>query len=191
MDRPRPWMRYVDASDLCDTDIDFDGLPVQNAAGDRLGTVDGFIIDADDARLYYVVVDAGGWFKSKEYLIPVGHARFDAANRQFFADLTRERIDRFPGFDKDKFHELSDEELERIDLHTASACCPDDLVAAGTKSWSDRWSHYEQPDWWQSNYYRPDHAGGGGVTAGAEWSGRESTHRDGPATVHDGTNRRR
>ena len=183
MDRPRPWLRYVEASDLGDTDVDFDGVPVNNPAGEKLGEVDGFIIDSDSARPYYVVVDAGGWFKSKHYLLPVGHAQFDAARQLFVADLSRDRINRFPGFDKDEFEKLSDEELEAIDVRIASACCPGDLVATGSPSWGDRWSHYKQPDWWQSNYYRPDRAGSRGVTAGVE--SRDSTIRQDRQAAHD------
>jgi len=188
MDRTRPWLRYVEASDLGDTDIDFDGLPVQSPSGDKLGEVEGFVIDADDARPYYVVVDAGGWFKSKHYLLPVGHARFDAARQLFSADLTREHIDCFTGFDLDEFEKLSDEQLERMDVNIASACCPDDLVATESSAWGDRWSHYKQPDWWRSNYYRPDRAGSKGVTAGAE--SRGATYRDQPSAVNDTTKRR-
>ena len=168
MDRPRPWLRYVPAADLGDTDIEFDGLNVHNSAGEKLGRVEGFIIDADSGCPYYVSVNAGGWFRSKHYLLPVGHARFDAARQMFLADLTRERIQRFPGFDLDKFEKLSETELEHIDLVTAAVCCPSDSVKDGTRSWGDRWTHYRNPDWWQSNYYRPDRAGSRGVTAGAE-----------------------
>ena len=190
MDRPRPWFRFVEASDLGDTDVDFDGLAVTSAAGEKLGEVEGFIIDADNARPYYVVVDAGGWFKSKHYLLPIGHARFDAARQSFVADLDRDRIDRYPGFDLDEFEKLSDAAFESLEMNIASACCPTDIAASGSKAWGDRWSHYEQPDWWQSNYYRPDRAGSRGVTAGAEWSsGNETTRPDRRATAHDRTRR--
>ena len=175
MDRPRPWLRYVDAADLGDADIEFEGLDVRNGGGEKLGDVDGFIIDADSGTPYYVVVDSGGWFKSKHFLLPVGHARFDPARQMFVADLERDRIDRFPGFDKDAFEKLSDEELEQIDLRTAAVCCPSDVVSSTTGAWGDRWSHYRQPDWWQSNYYRPDRAGARGIVAGADM-GRASAH---------------
>src|SRR2546430_1384211 len=78
MDHPRPWLRYVDASDLDDTTVKFDSLPVQSPAGEKLGGVDGFIIDVTSGRPFYVVVDSGGWFKSKHYLLPIGHAMLDA-----------------------------------------------------------------------------------------------------------------
>jgi hypothetical protein len=169
MDKPRPWLRYVAAGDLEDASIHFEGLPVQNEVGETLGKVDGFIIDADSGCPYHVVVDSGGWFRSKHYLVPVGHIRLDTPRRVLIADLTRDRIERFPGFDKDNFEKLTDEQLEETDAQIAAACCPTDATRSTTaRSWADRWSHYRLPDWWQSNYYRPDRAGARGVTAGAE-----------------------
>jgi len=191
MNQPRPWLRYIEAADLGDTDIDFNHLKVRSPAGEDLGKVDGFVIDADNARPYYVSVDSGGWFKSKYYLVPVGHIRLDAAQQELVAELTKERIDRFPGFDKGNFEKLTDDDLDQIDRRTGSECCPD-AVMVESKSWTERWSHYEQPDWWQSNYYRPDRAGSRGVTAGAESKvGRDSTHREEPAMAHDFVNTRR
>ena len=43
MDRPLPWLRYVDAADLGDRSVDFEGMDVSSKAGDKLGEVDGFI----------------------------------------------------------------------------------------------------------------------------------------------------
>jgi hypothetical protein len=182
----------VSAGDLDDTTVKFGGLGVENAKGEQLGTVDGFIIDVDTARPYYVVVDSGGWFKSKHYLVPVGHARLDSDRGLVLADhLTRDRIKRFPGFDKAEFEKLSDQELEQLAQSTASACCMTDIVIVSDVRWSE-WQHYEQPDWWQSNYYRPDRAGAAGVTAGAEMpSPRETSQRDHePALTGDSTSRR-
>ena len=100
MDHPRPWMRYVAADDLDDDALDFDGLEVDGVSGEKLGEVDGFVIDVNSGRPYYVVVDAGGWFRSKEFLLPIGHARLDREREVLVADLTRDRVDKFPGFDK-------------------------------------------------------------------------------------------
>ena len=107
------------------------------------------------------------------------------------ADLTRERIKRFPGFDKNEFEKLSDQELKQFAQSTASACCVTDIVIVSDDLWTE--PHYEQPDWWQSNYYRPERAGSSGVTAGAEMpSKRETSQRERePDLVHDSTTRRR
>ena len=179
MDHPRPWLRYVDAGDLDDDAFDADSLDVTSTAGDKLGDVDGFIIDSATGRPYYVVVEAGGWFRSKHFLLPIGHVRHDASRHTLVADIARDRIERFPGFDKDEFAKLSDEELERIDYSIGAICCPTDAEAGGEHRARDQWKHLATPDWWQSNYYRPDRAGAAGVTAGAElWpaeAGQEKT----------------
>ena len=79
MDHPRPWLRYVGADDLDRSadEFDFGAMHVHGTSGDHLGKVDGFIVDAATGRPYYVVVDAGGWFKSKHFLVPIGHVAFE------------------------------------------------------------------------------------------------------------------
>lgn len=168
MDHPRQWLRYVDADDLDDATFDFDGLDVENSAGDKLGDVNGFILDADTGHPYYVVVDSKGWFKTKHYLVPIGHARLDVGRKALVAGLTRDQIKKFPGFDLDTFQKWSNEDMARFSQETTDACCVDVTVvttepAAG---WNTS-SHYLRPDWWDTNYYRPDRAGAAGVTAGA------------------------
>src|SRR5438132_14151838 len=128
MDRPRPWLRYADVGDLGDTSVKFASMKVENAQGEKLGTVGGFVIDVDTARPYYVVVDSGGWFKTKHYLVPVGHARLDEPRGVMLADLTRERIKRFPGFDKVGSEKLRTQEPQQFAQSTASACSVTDIV---------------------------------------------------------------
>jgi PRC-barrel domain protein len=159
MDHPRPWLRYVDADDLDDSTIDFDGLNVESPTGDKLGDVDGFIIDSSSARPYYVVVDGGGWFKSKFFLLPVGHVNLDAANRKLVADLGKDRVQRYPGFDRGEFEKLSDDELNRMDSQMMAACCPSELdTRSASTSRFDTRAHYRAPGWWDADFYRPDRA---------------------------------
>jgi hypothetical protein len=186
MDHPRPWLRYVKAAGLDDSTFDFDGLAVVNGAGEKLGDVNGFILDADSARPYHVVVDAKGWFKTKHYLLPIGHAQLDAARKVLVADLAKDHIRKFPGFDLDTFAKWSDADMDRFNRETAAACCIDvTIVTTDPAAWRTA-SHYTMPSWWDSLYERPDRAGAKAVTAGAEWSPRESseTARQ-PTAAHD------
>jgi bacteriocin-like protein len=59
-------------------------------------------------------VDAGGWFRSKYFLLPMQNALLNSEQRSVVADLSRENVDEFPGFDKSEFKELSDAELQQI-----------------------------------------------------------------------------
>src|SRR5437773_9405615 len=143
MDHPKPWLRYVDADELESRSFDFDHVTVESSSGEKLGEVDGFIVDSASGRPYYASVDAGGWFKSKLFLLPIGHTAFDRTRKRLVADVTRERVNKFPGFDRREFETLSDQELQRIDEQTVIACCPTETIDRATaRSRFDRWSHY-------------------------------------------------
>ena len=97
-------------------------MDVESPTGDRLGELEGFVVDSVSGRPYYLAVDSGGWFKSKLFLLPVGHAQLDRERDVIVADLTRERVEQFPGFDKDEFQEFGQEELGRFNDETSRAC---------------------------------------------------------------------
>ena len=107
MNYPHEWLKYVDADTVACGNATFDGLRVESPTGENLGRVDAFIVDSASGRPYYVVVDAGGWFKSKHFLLPIGHARLDTDADSLVADVTRDRVSKFPGFDKDEFDKLT------------------------------------------------------------------------------------
>jgi PRC-barrel domain len=159
MDHPRPGLRYVDAGDL-DGSFQFDGLEVDSYTDEKLGTVDGFIIDVNSARPYYVVVDAGGWFTSKYFLLPIGHAGLDVPGNKLIADISKDHVSKYPGFDRDVFNDLSSAELDRLDRQTAKACCPEDSADNDTDFARryETWKHYQNATWWDSSFYRPDRA---------------------------------
>lgn len=173
MDHPLPWLRYVDADDLDDDAIDFDGLNVESPVGEHLGGIDGFIVDADTARPYYVVVDAGGWFKSKHFLLPVGRARLDADREVLVTDVPKERVEKFPGFDKDNFEKLDASGLKRFNDETCSACSIEgvSVVYSASEPYSAAWdrSDYRYPDWWRANPELPERMGESAVTSGASY----------------------
>ena len=168
MDHPKPNLKIVEANQY-QSGEKFDGAPVTTAGGEELGHVQGFVVDIHSGDARYIVVDAGGWFRSKEFLLPIGHARLDSEREVLVADLTRDRVDRFPGFDKDEFHRLSEEDLDRFGATTAAACCDSEVLVAG-QPWYER-SHYQQPEWWQNGYYRPERMV-------AQGSGPDTSQRD-------------
>ena len=136
-------------------------------------------MDSKSSRPYYVVVDAGGWFKSKHFLLPVGHTRFDADEEVLVTELSRERIDRFPGFDKDNFEKLSDEDWKRFNDETCQACTVTgvSVVYAANEPYAAAWERadYSYPDWWRASPTLPNRMGESAVTAGAEYPPAAST----------------
>jgi hypothetical protein len=155
MDHPRPNLRYVDAKALDDTATKLRGLKVVGNHNEDLGKVEGFIIDTQTGRPYHVAVGTGGLFKHKHFLLPVGHVTLAPDNSRLTADITKERVERIPGFDKDEFKKMSEEDLNRLEAPTVAACCPDDTVV-GVAAWET--AHYAYPTWWDAGYYHPDRA---------------------------------
>ena len=129
-------------------------MKVESPTGEHLGDVDGFIVDSESGRPYYVVVDAGGWFKSKHFLLPIGHAQFDEGNEVLRADLTRDRVERFPGFNTDEFDKLTPDDLKRFNVETLRACTVAGAVYSTreTRPYSAAWdrSDFRYPEWWRA-----------------------------------------
>ena len=149
-------LRYLDADDVHDDVVDYDGLDVLAPDGDKIGDLDGFIVDPEAGRVYHLVVDSGGWFSSRQFLLPVGHAQLDTTRRALIVDVTKDALGRYPEFHTDRFREFSDADLRAFENRTVAACCPDepvDDVAVGPWGYDTR-RHYAQPAWWRSSASR-------------------------------------
>jgi len=159
-------LRYADADEIGSEVVDFDGLKVRTPDGDKLGEVDGFIVDPDTQRAYYVVVDSGGWFRSRQFLVPIGHAQMDDDGDALVLDVTRETITEYPEFDRDSFERFDEDDLRRYHAQYDEVCCP---------GGEEQHQHFSQPDWWRTEYYSwdvPAAVGAIGVTPPAGESDR-------------------
>ena len=149
MEHPKPWLKYVDADDVADETLELDGMKVRNDIGDKLGEVDGLIVDETSGRTYYLVVDAGGWFKSKHFLLPIGQTHLDDDRDALVVNLTKEQINGFPGFDKDQFATLGEADILRINQETLAVVEPaysGPSIARYDAAWER--PSYREPEWW-------------------------------------------
>jgi hypothetical protein len=145
-------LRYLDADDIDDSAVDFDGLNVRGSDGSKLGDLDGFVLDSTSGRVHYAVVDSGGWFTSRRFLLPIGHAQLDRERRALNVDVTKDAIRQYPEFDAERFRTFSDGEMRAFEQRTAVACCPDEAQNVDTAIQYDTLRHYSQPDWWKRDY---------------------------------------
>jgi len=146
-------LRFVDAGKLDDADVKLDHLSVYGWGHEKLGRLDGFIIDTETGAVQYAVVQGGGWFNSKRFLLPIGHIdRFDPEKKELMADISKDAIRLFPEFDKDTFLAMSDEELREFERVMGAACCPDEVIVEEVVWIHDLGSHYREPSWWRPEY---------------------------------------
>lgn len=84
--------------------------------GERIGTVRGALAEPESGRIRHLIGDAGGWFSSKEVLIPVGMARIES-DGVYFDNLSRDQVkdmrDYTVGMDYDMDAQYSDERVLR------------------------------------------------------------------------------
>lgn len=171
-------LRYLDADDIADAGVSFNDLDVRGQDGGKLGDLDGFIVDSMSGRVFYTVVDSGGWFTSRRFLLPVGHAQLDRDRRALTVDVTKDAIRRYPEFDADRFRAFTEDEMRAFEQRMSIACCPDDTRSVDAAIQYDTLRHYSQPGWWNRAYYRPDRARELGQSASRELNVRP---RDGEA----------
>lgn len=66
------------------------GNTAYGTGNEKIGTVRDAMVDPSTGRIRYLIVDVGGWFSSKEVLVPVGHARF-TDDGVYFDNLTKDQ----------------------------------------------------------------------------------------------------
>jgi sporulation protein YlmC with PRC-barrel domain len=139
MDHPKRELKYVDARALNGFAARLDGAEVYGADGEKLGVVEGFIMDVQQGRPRHVVV-AAGWFIHKRFLLPIGHVTLSPDGTTLSADIVKERVESFPGFNKGEFEKLEGDDFDELDQMMAS-------VTAGVAV-TELNDHYTLPAGW-------------------------------------------
>ncbi len=86
------------------------GDAVRNPQGEDLGTIHEIMIDLDTGWVAYAVLNYGGvlGIGGKLFAIPWGALKVSQEEHQFILNVSREKLERAPGFDKDNWPDTSD-----------------------------------------------------------------------------------
>jgi ferritin-like metal-binding protein YciE len=155
----RSRLRYVEVDDV-PAAADYRDTKIRNRSGDDLGRIDGFILD-QSGRAYYLVIDSGGLFVGRRYIVPIGRADFRRADRLFTIDLDKDTLKRYPEFHRDSFLSMDDDEARRYEWRVLEAIDPEAARSSGFDWDYERYPYYRQPDWFNRDLATP----GGSVRA--------------------------
>jgi sporulation protein YlmC with PRC-barrel domain len=99
----RTYRRVMSATSLA-------GDRVYNRAGDDLGKLTDIMIDVPTGRIAYGVLSFGGFLGmgDKLFAVPWKRLSVDEDNKRFILDVSKETLERAPGFDKDNWPDMAD-----------------------------------------------------------------------------------
>lgn len=89
-----------------------EGDKVKNRAGEDLGTLEHIMLDVPSGRIAYGVLSFGGFLGmgDKLFAIPWQALELDTEDHAFILDTDVERLKQAPGFDKDHWPTMADEQ---------------------------------------------------------------------------------
>ena len=81
------------------------GDNVKNADGEHLGHIEELMIDLGTGKVAYVVLSFGGFLGmgNKLFAIPWAAFTLDAENKEFVLNVSQEKLENAPGFDKNNW----------------------------------------------------------------------------------------
>ena len=80
---------------------DIRGSTVYGPDDEKLGKIDDVIFDSDNGQIRYLVIDTGGWLKSRRFLVPPSEVRPSAIHDDDFeVRLTKSQVESFPALDE-------------------------------------------------------------------------------------------
>jgi len=96
-----------------------EGDDIVNEQGEDLGTLKEIMIDVPTGRIAYAVLSSGGFLGigDKLFAIPWNALRMDPPNHRFILNIARERLAEAPGFDKDNWPTMADQQWA-MDVHS-------------------------------------------------------------------------
>lgn len=86
------------------------GETVNSTNGEALGKIEAIMLDVRSGRIAYAVLSFGGFLGvgEKLFAIPWSALVLDTHARCFILDVSKEKLERAPGFDKDHWPSMAD-----------------------------------------------------------------------------------
>lgn len=83
---------------------------VHNMQGQDIGKIEDYMLDLDRGCVEYAVLSFGGFLGigQKLFAVPWNSMRLDTENRAWMLDISKERLQQAPGFDRNNWPDLGD-----------------------------------------------------------------------------------
>ena len=97
----------------------FAGINVYNHKAEPLGNIKELMLDARSGEVNYAVLTFGGFLGMGDRLfaVPWNALTLDTKNKRFVLSVEKDRLKQAPGFDKDKWPDMTDKSWAR-EIHS-------------------------------------------------------------------------
>lgn len=114
---------------------------------EKIGSISDVLVDEENGRFRYLVIDTGIWIFGKKVLLPIGSSRFDYANRRVYALGLRnqQQAEQLPAYDDLKPIDYDQEEQVRGVYRPAAASRSGATGLASTAYDRDTYSYDREP----------------------------------------------
>jgi len=104
-------LRYLAASRV-DTPVgDLHDVVVLSPSEEQLGTLSGVLVDPQERRLCYFIVESGHWLGRRQHLVPAGFARVAPQRKALYLDVESDRFHACEQCHADRLPPFSDEDV--------------------------------------------------------------------------------
>ncbi|HEV8515322.1 MAG TPA: PRC-barrel domain-containing protein [Cyclobacteriaceae bacterium] len=85
------------------------GDNVENKLGESIGKIKDIMLNTQDGRIQYLVIEFGGFigFGEKLFAIPFSAVKLNVKNEDFVLNIDKAFLEKAPGFDKDHWPETN------------------------------------------------------------------------------------
>jgi sporulation protein YlmC with PRC-barrel domain len=106
------------------------GNDVYNRQDEDLGDIKEIMLDVPGGHISYAVLSYGGMLGigEKLFAVPWEALTLDTDNKRFTLDVSKDRLEAAPGFDKDNWPNMSDQSWAK-DIHSYYGTTPSPAVA--------------------------------------------------------------
>lgn len=91
-------LNELDEFELADDAPDPRGWDVEDMQGEEIGSIDYLLASPSTLKVYFAVVDAGGWTDHKRYAVPLAMMRLDTDDESAKVAIDRNRLSGAPEF---------------------------------------------------------------------------------------------
>lgn len=105
-------LRYVEASRVQSPAGELSAVDLRNCDDQKIGSLDGLLVDPVERRLCYFVVKSSGWTGSRRYLVPTDWpVQMDPGGRALRLDFDPDEFSRCEEFKRSSVPCYSDDDL--------------------------------------------------------------------------------